>query len=134
MIRASAIALCMVLSTPVWGQARDWAFVQSVGGLSIGEPFHKDGSWHLPVRCDVSGLRTITTKPTSLNSALTCSTVARVEKDAIYIAVITRLPGSQNSAACPPARLGSIANGRYKVFYSTSSSERISVGDINIAL
>jgi len=128
------VAVLGTMSSPASAQSRDWAFVQSVGGLVVGEPSHQNGAWYLPIRCNVSGIQATTTKPTSLHSALACSTVARLEDQAIVLTVVTRAPTSDASAACPPARLGVVPKGRYKVFYSGSSAERILIGEVNIAL
>lgn len=44
--------------------------MQSVGGLRIDAPVvEADGSTYLPLLCDVSGLQTITVKPTAMNSS-----------------------------------------------------------------
>ena len=133
-MRAAVLGLVVALgmtSSPVSAQSRDWFFVQSVGGLAIGEPMKKDGTWYLPIRCNVAGIEAITTKPTALHSALACSTIVRFEDQAIVLSVST---GVGSSAKCPPAKLGAIAKGRYKVFYSGSSAERIPIGEVNIAL
>jgi len=46
-------------------ERRDWVFVQSVGGIAVGNPHRTPSGVMLPVFVDVSGLRTITTKPSS---------------------------------------------------------------------
>ena len=136
-MRRAAIALLVatgLLASPAHAQSRDWAFVQSVGGLALGVPVQKDGAWHLPIRCNVSGIEAITIKPTTLNSALACSTVARVEAQTIVLTVVTGLASSGSSAKCPAARLGTSRTGRYAVFYSGSPAERVPLGEVNLAL
>jgi hypothetical protein len=55
----------------VTSEQRDWNFIQSVGGLAVGEPQKlADGNYRLPINCDVSGLKQVTIKPTLINSAL----------------------------------------------------------------
>lgn len=44
---------------------RDWAFIQSVGGMQVSL-----AKKQLLVACDVSGTKTITTKPTRVNSGI----------------------------------------------------------------
>jgi hypothetical protein len=115
-------------------QARDWAFVQSAGGLAFDAPYKENGAWVLPVRCDVSGLKAITTKPATLNSALGCSTVGRIEGHDIMLTVVTHLASAAYPALCPPVNLGTPPKGHYVVFYSGSSSERVKLGEVDIAL
>lgn len=117
-------------SRVTFAQARDWAFVQSVGGLAVEQPFRQDGRWFLPVRCDVSGIQAVTAKPSVLNSGIGCSTVARVEGRAILLRVETRLV---SPAKCPPVDLGASLNGRYTVFYASSPKERVKISEVNIA-
>ena len=135
MLRAifAAMLVAAGLSTysAALAQARDWAFVQSVGGLAIDAPVQKNGSWLLPIRCNVSGLETVTVRPSTLNSGLGCSVSARVEGQSILLTVATRL---DSSAACPPVNLGPLAKGRYTVFYSGAPNERVRLQEIEIAL
>ena len=49
---------------------KDWKFIQDIGGMSVGNPYKNSDGIVLPINCDVSGLRTITRKPTILNSDL----------------------------------------------------------------
>jgi len=45
------------------GRVAAWAFVQSVGGIAVGQPIRNAGQWILPVRANVSGVEAITTQP-----------------------------------------------------------------------
>jgi hypothetical protein len=48
-----------------------WEFMQSVGGIAIGQPEKIDDSaWVLPIRCDVSGLTTVTREPKVMHSGV----------------------------------------------------------------
>jgi hypothetical protein len=128
---ATLIAATFVTCNGAFAQVQDWAFVQSVGGLAVDAPVKKGGSWLLPIRADVSGVRASTTKPTKLNSALGCSIKTRIEDQSIFVTVVTA-PGL--SAACPAGDLGPLPKGRYTVFYSGSANERVRLRDIEIAL
>jgi hypothetical protein len=127
-----AVAACL-FSAAAMAQSRDWSFVQSVGGLALGVPVERNGAWHLPIRCDVSGIEAVTTRPTAINSALACDTTARVEGETIVLTVIARDDESNAFAACPPARLGRLPKGRYAVVYSGKSAERVEIGEVYIA-
>jgi hypothetical protein len=103
----------------------DWEFIQSVGGIAVGSPIkHNDGSWTLPVSCDVSGLTTITKKPTSLNSALVITdTFARVDGNKIHLTVvINSAQRSKKTAHCTAVNLGKMKPGEYIVVYGDSMS------------
>lgn len=100
------------------GSAQSWAFVVSVGGIAVRDPVRADGGWSLPVQADVSGLQTFSSKPTVLNSALVCSRVsAKVIDGGIYLTLYSDLPGNGKNARCPPAEVGVVAPGEYRVYY-----------------
>jgi hypothetical protein len=103
-----------VLATP-----QPWAFMQSAGGVSVGRAIHQGEVWKLPLYCDVSGLRTFTIKPTSMNSGLTWENAqVRIERQEIQLTVRTGLArGQARSSACGTANLGRIARGTYNVVY-----------------
>lgn len=113
-------------------EPRSWAFVQAVGGISIGEPIRNDSAWLLPVRGDVSGTQGISTKPSQVNSGLTCYAVeANIEGSAIFVVMSTTVAGSR-SAKCPPAVLGHPADGVYSVFYRAPNEAPIFLRDVRI--
>ena len=72
MSRALALAAALLFSSAALGQARDWAFLQSVGGLALGVPVERNGVWRLPIRANVSGLEAVTTRPTAVHPTLAC--------------------------------------------------------------
>jgi hypothetical protein len=112
-----------------------WVFVQSVGGIAIGPPLKSSSGWLLPVQCDVSGLKTITTQPTTLNSGIACvETRAVAEGSSIFVTVVTDIAGPGRSASCPAASLGAIAPGHYSVKYRDRDGQAISLGEVTIAL
>jgi hypothetical protein len=103
----------------------DWDFIQSAGGITVTAPIrHNDGSWKLPVSCDISGLTTITRKPTSLNSALVVTdTSARVDGNKIHlIVVINSALRSKKTSHCTAVNLGHMKPGEYIVVYGDSMS------------
>lgn len=110
-----------------------WAFVTSVGGLELGTPVQEKNRWKLPIRADVSGLRSVTIKPTMLNSGLVCDkTKAYVEGRKIVIQIVTTIPHGDASPLCPAADLGAIQPGQYDVLYGARLGERILLGPIKV--
>lgn len=62
---------CSTLAGCVTSSHVRWSFIQAVGGIRVGEAQPgASGSWTIPIECDVSGLTAVTTRPTTLNSAL----------------------------------------------------------------
>jgi hypothetical protein len=115
-------------------EVASWKYLVSVGGFSIGHPKKVARGWVLPVQGDVSGLRTITAKPTTMNSSVACvETQASVEGKTISVRVITGIGGPGRSASCPPANLGPIAPGSYFVQYVGSNEAPVPLGNVVIA-
>lgn len=56
-------------------QPVSWDFIQSVGGIQLGEPYTIGGMRWVPVIVDLSGSQTITVTPTRRNTGLVCSTI-----------------------------------------------------------
>ena len=137
-MRIIELAVILLLSVAACsdtiGGIASWKFVQSVGGLSIGDPVRDALGWTLPVRANVSGLTKVTVQPTSLNSGIAClETRAMVEGSTIFISIVTGAAGVGRVARCPPAVLGQLAPGRYSVVYRGKDSSQGSVGSIVIA-
>lgn len=94
----------------------------------------------MPVRADVSGLQRVTTKPTTLNSALICErTEFNVEGRNIYITVVTApahstpaLPYANNSSRCPYIMLGEMLPGKYSVFYRGPGEAPVDLGEVSL--
>ncbi len=127
-LRGLALA-ALVFSTSALGQSRDWAFIQSVGGLAFGAPVYRNSAWYLPIRCTVSGAEAITTQPTVFHGTLACTMGVQVDGRAIVLTVMTHGESGDAFADCPPVRLGNLEKGRYAVFYSGSASERVEIGE-----
>ena len=127
-----AIVFCMT-ALQACAHSSSWGFIQAVGGMAIGTPKQENGEWSLPVTVDVSGLTTVTAQPTTLNSALICEkTVATVKGHNIYLAVFTRVAGGSHTSKCPPAKLGSIPTGNYRVFYRVQNESPIALGELRV--
>ncbi len=125
-----AVSACSIFYDP-----QPWSFVQSVGGISIGKPFRNENDWVLPVDGDVSGLHTITVKPTAINSGIACrKTAAKIYENKIYLTIITYLGGKGRFAQCPPAFLGKLHEGKYDVFYSGPDESLVFIGEVSIGL
>jgi hypothetical protein len=116
--------------------ARDenWAFVQSVGGISIGEPVREGSGWILPVRADLSGFSKITVQPTAHNSGMACrETRATVTRNTILLVVVSTVAGDGREARCPPAHLGALTPGTYSVAYGAAPESAVALGSVVIA-
>jgi len=74
--------------------------MQSVGGLRIDAPVvEADGSTYLPLLCDVSGLQTITVKPTAMNSSqVVRQIVVQRRKEKIQLQVVTGIADNQRTS------------------------------------
>src|SRR5881394_3841678 len=93
-----AVAGCDTISLSAVRSSRDWQFIQSVGGIALGTPQRDDhGDVILPIRCDVSGTRTITVHPTALNSALVCEHPSvRVRSPTVFLTIRTTMATNRN--------------------------------------
>ena len=118
---------CKLMST----EYRDWRFVESVGGMQMGQPIKaKNGKWQLPIDCDVSGIRAITTKPTQINSALICNGFkVRVSGTNIFVTLRTTISGY---ASRTNAELGNLSSGEYSVSYRDPDGSNYQLGVIRL--
>ena len=134
-IDATVIAAALTLvSVDALADRASWTFLQSVGGLTIGEPQREGGGWVLPVYADVSGLNKASVQPTTLNSGIAClETRASVKGSTVALSIFTGVAGSGRIARCPAAKLGHLAPGRYTVVYRGVGEAEVSVGRIVIA-
>ena len=107
--------------------------MQSVGGIAVSQPFKESAGWVLPVRADVSGLQTVTVKPTLLNSAVVCTSVqTSIEGNVIYVTVKTGVARKGLSSTCPFAQLGTIKSGSYAVLYREPSGKTVKLRDVAV--
>jgi len=117
-------------------ETRDWSFIQSVGGISIGQPVSTQDGWYLPVYCDVSGLKKTTIKPTQLNSALVCrKALTSRDNQTILISVQTGVVGDgPETSSCRAVNIGNLGKGRYSIKYKDPNGTTHEVGSIEIEL
>jgi hypothetical protein len=132
------ITLCSTSSAiaALLGEERDWEFIQSVGGIAIGTPTLINHEWLLPIECNVSGLKTITVKPTMLNSGLVwADTEVRIKDSEIHISIETALTGmGGKSSSCGPAELGTLKSGKYIIKYLSPDMSTNYIGEVDIGL
>jgi hypothetical protein len=130
-----SLAGCESIVSSVARSSCDWSFVQSVGGIALGTP-RRDERGHvlLPIRCDVSGTETITTRPTAINSGNVCvAPQMRVRSGTVYLTVRTSLPSKRYpNARCPDADLGELPAGQYSVIYANPDGSQHPLGSIQI--
>jgi len=115
-------------------ESRDWQFIQRTGGIRIGAPIDREGTKVLPIEYDVSGLTTITRKPTALNSGLAVRKIEAVKKDKqIILRVFTQLvEESSITGSGHYADLSDIPTGSYEVFYEVAGDKEKLLGQIEI--
>lgn len=135
MRKLASLVLCTVISVSVGcsglPQARSWEYVQSVGGLRIGEPTRVSGEWTLPITANVAG-QFVTVKPTTGDSALGCSIRVTIDGQYIYVTVVTSLVTWWTESICPEASLGNVSPGRYVVLYRGPDNKDVRLGEVSI--
>ncbi len=122
--RLKTLAACMAVAlgcgmAVITSEQRDWNFIQAVGGLAVGEPQKlENGNYRLPLSCDVSGLKRVTVKPTTLNSALAVrETAYAVRGQTIRLWIKTCVVDARHNSAAPDVVLKNIPPGHYQVQY-----------------
>jgi len=112
---------------------RDWTFIQQVGGLTAGEAQKmENGTYRLPILCDVSG-REITSKPTTANSGLIVrETGFSIHKNSIQIWIKTCLADGKHNAFAPDVLLKNIPSGTYQVQYRNRDGSTVNLRAIEI--
>jgi hypothetical protein len=115
-------------------ETRSWQFVQQTGGMRIGAPIEKDGKKRLPIDYDVSGLTTITCKPTTMNSGLAVRRIEAVGKDGkIVIRVTTQVIEKKSTTGSKHfADLSGFPRGSYDVYYEIAGDPEKFLGRIEI--
>lgn len=108
--------------------------IQSIGGLRVENPVTQtDGTIFLPVICNVSGLETITVKPTMLNSALVVKKItAKCRKDRIPIQVVTCAVDNKHVSSTKGVDLGKPTKGSYQVEYLNPDGSTVFLRTIDI--
>ena len=114
-------------------EPRDWQFIQSVGGIDIDPVIQKSGKPMLPVTFDVSGLSTVTCKPTTMNSGLVFYKFDVKHSDGnITIRVVTSVPDTTKDTLIHYLDLSEIRKGAYQVYYETAGDSEKRLGAIEI--
>ncbi|MEI7901096.1 MAG: hypothetical protein WCK89_12660 [bacterium] len=124
-------ASCVSLLT---SSRQSWEMVQSVGGLRVDDPVtHADGTVFLPVMCNVSGLDTITVKPTMINSALVVRKIGtRIRAGKIQIRIVTCVVDKKHTPLIVGVDLGILKRGTYQVEYLNPDGSTVSVRKVEI--
>jgi hypothetical protein len=116
-------------------QIATWEFIQSVGGIRIGQPQKRDEStWVLPIACDVSGLKTVTREPTTMHSGLVVTKILhKISGRDISISVVVNAPlGTKRSSACPSITLGEVSAADYRVLYLEPNEATHALGTVTL--
>jgi hypothetical protein len=99
----------------------EWEFIQSVGGIRLGAPERIGAEkWKIPVVCNISGLETVTTPPTAMNSGLVVRNVThKFEQNKLFISLILNSPSriDESTAKCPDLVMDQVKPELYEVYY-----------------
>jgi hypothetical protein len=107
---------------------KDWDFVQSVGGMKVSL---KDTA--LVVECDVSGLRKVTVKPTTVNSALGVrELIHKREGNTIFLTLVTSVIGKGITTSPEPVDLSEYPDGEYSIVYLDPDGRKHAVGKVTL--
>ncbi len=132
------LALATVASAGVAGWltsvTRDWSFIQQTGGIRIGVPIEKEGRKMLPIEYDVTGLTTVTCKPTTMNSGLAVRRIEATAKDRqIVIRVVTQVIEKTSKKSTEHfSDLSGIPRGSYDVYYESAGVPEKFLGRVEI--
>lgn len=98
----------------------DWQFIESVGGMKVGEPQRQEsGDWLLPLECDLTGLRRISTDPSILNSTQVIEQARwHIVDNQLRVTLLLK-PSSYatDAARCTPLLLQGVKPGEYEAVY-----------------
>lgn len=134
LVLAPLLAGCASCAGRLTAQGQPWGMIQSVGGLRVDDPVvQPDGTTYLPVLCNVSGLDTITVKPTTMNSGLVVRKIAvkrRAEK--IQIQVVTCAVDNQHTSVPKGVSLGKMPEGTYQLEYVNPDGTTVMLKEVNI--
>jgi len=113
-----------------------WAFIQTVGGIKVGDAYPATNkTWTVAVECDVSGLTTITTKPTTMNSALVVKDVrCEVQQHQLRIWVVTCVATGRTNQPhwAKDMKLNGIEPGQYQVMYLNPDGSTVKIRPIEL--
>lgn len=133
--RSLLLLLTLLVALPAAAQeSAGWDFIESLGGLRVGAPEPlEEGGWRLPLECDLTGLRRITTTPTALNTTLVIDRIDwRLEEQDLLISLSLKgSPYATDESRCQPLTLTELRPGNYLVHYA-DGARRIALGEINL--
>lgn len=115
-------------------KTENWDFIQKVGGIKTETPFETENGFYLPVKCNVSGLDSVTIKPTPANSSLSCLKIkSTINGNAIHLKVVAGLSVLEEpNCNCKAVRLGDLEPGNYIVYYGDRSYFAHPIGKFTI--
>lgn len=126
---------CQFVTEKVTAEHRDFDFIQSVGGIALGEARRlDDDSWFLPVRCDLSGCTAVTRTPVMVNSGLVVKEIhVQIEKGAVLLWIESCV---YTETKCTPRTAGVVLDdvgpGKYRVEYLSGDGRRDAIGAVLI--
>ncbi len=107
---------------------RDWAFIESVGGMRVSLDDRA-----LKVDCDVSGIRKVTKDPTLMNSGIGVRRLkCQREGGVLRLSVITSVIEKGMTASCGGVDLSDDAKGDYAVEYLDPDGTTHALGTITL--
>ena len=133
-ILVSLLAGCLSCVSILTSHGQSWEMIQSVGGLRVENPVKQiDGTIFLPVICNVSGLDTITVKPTAINSALVVRKIAvKQRKEKIQIQVVTCVVDNKHTSVAKGVSLGKMPEGTYQLEYLNPDGTTVNLKEVKI--
>ena len=115
-------------------ETRGWQFIQQTGGMRVGAPIEKDGKRMLPINYDVTGLTTVTCKPTIMNSGLAVRRIQAVGRDGKIVVRVDTQVVEKTSPSGPSyfSDISGIPRGSYDVYYEIAGDPEKLLGRIEI--
>lgn len=92
-----------------------------------------DGTTFLPVVCDVTGLRTITVRPTTGNSVLVVRKIrTKIKNNTIQIQILTCLTDNKHKYYTEGVQIDTPSQGTYKVEYPNPDGKAVFIRTVEI--
>lgn len=134
LVLAPLLAGCASCVGLLSAQGESWGMIQSVGGLRVDDPVvQPDGTTYLPLLCNVSGLETITVKPTAMNSShVVRKIVVTRRKEKIQIQVVTCIVDNKHTSVARGVSLGKVPEGTYQLEYVNPDGTTVMLKEIMI--
>jgi hypothetical protein len=108
----------------------DHRTIESLGGIAMGKArIDTRGHVIIPIDCDVSGTRQITTPPTRLESGLAClPPEVTIKEQTVWITLKTRRTAKHLSSKCPDLDLGKLPPETYLIYYRDPDGSEHPIG------